>query len=191
VRRTADGEAVVVHDPTLERIWGVPRAVAELTGEEVRAARVDGHRIPTLEEALDAVSVPVMVDYTLADVVEPALDAIRRAGALGRVLFAGGNVDGHRRIRALAPDARIALSWDRREPPPESLLDELEVEYFNPAWELVDPALVEAMHARGLGVSTWTVDDDETMRHVVGLGVDAVITNRIGALVELLAEAPC
>ena len=187
VRRTADGHAVVVHDPTLDRVWGAAIAVAEATLAELRSRS----GIVTLEEALVCVEVPVMVDFTLADVVEPALDAIRGAGALERVLFSGGNVDGHRRVRELAPAAKIALTWTERDPPAQALLEELAVEYFNPPWELVDEATVEAMHDRGYKVSTWTVDDPQEMRRVVDCGVDAVITNRIRELVALLAEAPC
>ncbi|HVU78128.1 MAG TPA: glycerophosphodiester phosphodiesterase family protein [Gaiellaceae bacterium] len=191
IRLTADGGLAVVHDPTLERVWGLPRAVAEVSLAEARALRAGGHRIPTLAEALDAISVGVMVDYTLADVVEPALDAIRDAGALDRCLFSGANVAGHRRIRELAPDARIALTWTQPEPPADALLDELAVEFFNPPHELVDPGVVEAMHERGTKVSTWTVDDEAEMRRVIDAGVDAVISNRIGALVALLEEARC
>jgi len=191
IRLTVDGELAVVHDPTLDRIWADPRAVAAVTLDELRRLRADGHGIPTLAEALDAVSIPVMVDYTLADVVEPALAAIEEAGALERVLFSGGNFEGHRRIRELAPRARIAMTWTDEEPPPEALLDELDPEFFNPYWQLCTPGVVETMHARGLKVSTWTVDDPAAMRRVVDAGADAVITNRIRTLVGLLEEAPC
>ena len=191
IRLTADGELAVVHDPTLERVWGLPQAVAETTLAEVRGLSADGHGIPTLAEALDAVSVGVMVDYTVADVVEPALEVIRAAGALDRCLFSGANVGGHRRIRELAPDARIALTWTRGERPPAQLLDDLQIEFFNPPYELVDAGVVEAMHERGLKVSTWTVDDPVEMRRVVDAGVDAVISNRIVELVSLLEEARC
>jgi glycerophosphoryl diester phosphodiesterase len=191
VRRTVDGGVAVVHDPTLERIWGAPRAVAEASIEEIRALRAGGHCIPTLAETLEAVSAPLMVDYTLADVVEPALEAIEAAGALERVLFSGSNVEGHRRIRALAPAARIALTWTEQAAPPVTLLDELEVEFFNPYWELCTAAVVESMHERGLKVSTWTVDEPAAMRRVLDAGADAVITNRLGALLGLLAEARC
>ena len=191
VRRTADGRVAVVHDPTLERVWGSPLDVAGAALGELLAVRAGDHRISTLEDVLECVSLPVMVDYTLADVVEPALETIEAAGALQRVVFAGGNVGGHRRIRALAPDARIALTWTRREPPSDALLEDLEPEYFNPPCELVDAALVNAMHGRGLKVSTWTVDDPQEMRRVVDLGVDAVVTNRIAELVSLLAGKPC
>jgi glycerophosphoryl diester phosphodiesterase len=192
VRVTADGGVAVVHDPTLERVWADPRAVAAVTLDELRALRADGHGIPTLAETLEAVSAPLMVDYTLADVVEPALEAIEAAGALERVLFSGGNVEGHRRIRQLAPSARIALTWtEEDEPPPFDLLDELEAEFFNPYWRLATPAVVDAVHERGFKVSAWTVDDPGAMRRVGDGGVDAVTTNRLATLLELLAEARC
>lgn len=190
VRRTADGGVAVVHDPRLDRVWGSPLAVASASLVEVQALRSGGHRIPTLGEVLDAVDLPLMVDYTRADVVEPALASIEAAGALDRVLFSGGNVEGHRRIRALAPGASIALTWTRRELP-LALLDELGAEYFNPPWEVVDEPLVEAAHDAGYKVSTWTVDDPAEMRRVLDCGADAIVTNRVGDLVKLLAEAPC
>lgn len=191
IRLTADGELAVVHDPTFERVWGLPRAVAETSLADVRALRSGEHRVPTLAEALAAVSAGVMVDYTAADVGEPALESIRAAGALDRCLFSGGNVGGHRRIRELEPDARIALTWTREELPPAQLLDDLQIEFFNPPYQLVEPGVVDAMHERGIKVSTWTVDDPAEMRRVIDAGVDAVITNRIAELVALLAEARC
>ena len=191
IRLTADGEVAVVHDPTLERVWGSPLAVADASLAEICAVRVGEHRVATLEEALRSVELPVMVDFTRADVVEPALAVIQSVEALDRVLFSGGNVEGHRLVRSLAPAARIALTWTDREPPSDSLLDELGVEYFNPPWELVDERVVETMHDGGRKVSTWTVDDPSGMRRVVELGVDAVVTNRVAALVALLAEAKC
>ena len=193
VRRTADGAVAVVHDPTLERVWGVARAVAQVTREELRELGGD-HRIPELAEVLAAVSVPVMVDYSDADVVEAALRVIEDAGALDRVLFSGGNLDGHRRLRECAAGARIALTWESSQPPPAALLDELGVEYFNPCHDIVEPKVVAAMHERGVRVSTWTVDSPVEMERVLDAGVDAVISNRVGEIIRVLAsrraEAP-
>jgi glycerophosphoryl diester phosphodiesterase len=192
VRRTVDGGVVVLHDPTLERLWGVARHVDELTLAEIEEACAGDLRIPQLDEVLAAVQAPLMVDYSREDVVEPALAEIVAAGALERVLFSGGNVDAHRRLRALSPDARIALTWTEWTPPPAALLDELAPEYLNPERTLLEPDLVAAMHDCGLGVSTWTIDDPAEMARALDLGVDAVVTNRVGALVALMAErAPC
>jgi glycerophosphoryl diester phosphodiesterase len=191
VRRTADGEVAVIHDPTCERVWGSQLRAAGATIAELRELRVADHGIPTLTEVLEAVALPVMVDYTLADVVEPALEAVESAGALDRVVFSGGNVEGHLRIRSLAPRARIALTWTKPEPPAGALLEQLEPEFFNPCWDLGIEPFVVAMHGLGLKVSTWTIDDEVDMSRAIDLGVDAVISNRVGMLVALLAEARC
>lgn len=185
VRCTSDGVAVVVHDPTLERLWGVASLVAAVTADDVRALG-----IPDLREALAAIpaDVQVMVDFEERGVAEPALAAVLEADALERCVFAGACYDGHRAIRAAASGARIAATWTSDEPCPDALLDELEAEFWNPNGNVLarHPEQVERMHARGTGVSVWTIDRREDMQHFVDLGVDAVITNRIADLVELL-----
>jgi glycerophosphoryl diester phosphodiesterase len=186
VRRTSDGVAAVVHDPTLERIWNVKRRVGELTMDEVR-----GLGVPDLATALDAIpaDVQVMVDYEETGVADPALDAVLEAGALERALFSGDDFAGHRRIRAREPRARIAATWTRDAPIPDVLLDELGAEFYNPSGNVLgrDPAALERMHGRGTKVSVWTIDERADMTFFLDLGVDAVITNRIATLVGLLA----
>ena len=185
VRCTSDGEAVVVHDATLDRIWGLAKRVLDLRADEVRALG-----IPDLAQALRAIpeSVQVMVDYEERGVVEPALAAILAEGALERCLFSGECYDGHRAIREAAPEARIACTWTRDEPVADALLDELGAEYWNPSGHVLarNPEQIERMHARGTLVSVWTIDRREDMQLFLALGVDAVITNRVATLVDLL-----
>jgi glycerophosphoryl diester phosphodiesterase len=185
VRRTRDGAAVVVHDPTLDRLWGVAKRVADLTADEVCDLG-----IPDLSEALAAIpeDVQVMVDFEERRVAEAALAAVGEADALERCIFAGSCYDGHRAIRAAAPRARIAVTWTSDEPCPDALLDELDAEYWNPSGNLLarHRDQIERMHARGTDVSVWTIDRREDMQLFLDLGVDAVITNRIADLVDLL-----
>jgi glycerophosphoryl diester phosphodiesterase len=185
VRCTADDAAVVVHDPTLERLWGVARPVADVTAGDVRELG-----IPDLAEALAAIPehVQVMVDYEEWAVAEPALDAVLAADALERCIFSGGCHDGHRAIRERAAAARIALTWTDDVPCPDALLDEVGPEYWNPSGNVLGrhPDQIERMHARGTLVSVWTIDRRDDMQFFLDLGVDAVITNRVAELVELL-----
>jgi glycerophosphoryl diester phosphodiesterase len=191
VRRTVDGGVAVVHDPTLERLWGLKRRVAELPLAEIQALGV-----PDLAQALQAIPehVQVMVDYDEAAVAEPALDVVLGAGALDRAVFAGDAFAGHSRIREREAAARIAATWTADRPIPERLLEELDPEFYNPSGNVLgrDPGAVERMHARGTKVSVWTIDEPADMAFFLDLGVDAVITNRVAALVGLLApERAC
>jgi glycerophosphoryl diester phosphodiesterase len=48
---------------------------------------------------------------------------------------------------------------------------------LNPHHSSVTPAVVDAAHAAGLAVHTWTVDDAGRMRELAAMGVDSIITN--------------
>lgn len=130
-----------------------------------------------------------MVDFTNGEVVEGAVRTVREADATGRSLFVTGNVGALRVLRALAPEARIGLTWTELEPPSFSLLQELEAEFWNPAFGLITRDRVDAMHAVGLKVSTWTVDQLGDMANVTHAGVDAIVSNRIGDLRRFLSAA--
>ena len=48
---------------------------------------------------------------------------------------------------------------------------------YSPAHSTVDAALLQAAHDRGLRVVPWTVNDRNTMRRLIRLGVDGLITD--------------
>ena len=50
----------------------------------------------------------------------------------------------------------------------------------------VSPAEMEQLHARGVRLNVWTVDDPEEMRALTGLGVDAIITNEPDVALDVL-----
>ncbi len=64
VRVTADGKLVVFHDPTLDRMCGQPGRIDQLPFSRVRDFRLpDGSRIPTLDEAFEAMAgMPTLVE---------------------------------------------------------------------------------------------------------------------------------
>jgi glycerophosphoryl diester phosphodiesterase len=67
VRMTRDGELVVFHDATLERMCQSPKEVAEINFVELRGHRLpDGSRIPTLREALEAMGgLPALIEVKI------------------------------------------------------------------------------------------------------------------------------
>lgn len=154
LRRTGDGEIVVLHDQTLDRLWGVSRSVGDLDLATVQGVGDGDVRIPTFREVLAAVALPIMVDFTQREVVVGALEVVVEAGALVRSLFVTGNVEALRTLRERSPDARLGLTWVEGAEPPLPLLGTLGAEYWNPMFGLVTPEGVAAAHGAGLKVST-------------------------------------
>ncbi len=189
LRRTRDGEIVVLHDQTLERLWGVDASVGDLDWAEVARIGDGDVRMPSLRQVLEAVPVPLMVDFTRREVVAGALEHVLAADALERSLFVTGNVPALRELRSLSGEARLGLTWTDGSDPPLALLDELGAEYWNPWFGLLSEAGAAAVHEAGRLVSTWTVDEAADMERVLGWGADAVVSNRVGALVEFVASS--
>jgi myo-inositol-1(or 4)-monophosphatase/deoxyribonuclease-2 len=188
LRVTRGGEIVVLHDATLSRLWGIDRAVADLDPSALREIGSGDVRIPTLSQVLHTIDIALMIDFTGPEVVEGAVRVVREAGAMDRSLFVTGHVPALRRLRALAPEARIGLTWIEAAPPAPSLLRELGAEFWNPTFKLVTPEGVAAMHALGLKVATWTVDEPADMASVTMAGVDAIVSNRIVELRRFLSN---
>ncbi len=183
LRRTRDGAVVVLHDQTLERLWGRAVSVGDLDLTEVAAVGEGALRIPTLHHVLTRVDAPLMIDFTRSDVVCGAVDAVRSAGAMGRSLFVTGNVSALRLVRDLAPEARIGVTWIEAGDPPLGLLEELGAEFWNPMEAFVSAETVAAVHGAGRMVSTWTVDTEDAMTRVAEAGVDAIVSNQVATLV--------
>ncbi|MHB1497653.1 MAG: glycerophosphodiester phosphodiesterase [Acidimicrobiales bacterium] len=185
-RLTRDGQVMVLHDATLARLWGDPRPLGEIDGDEARSLRQEGYRIPSLEEVLDTVTLQVMVDLPDPRAAGPSWSVVRDAGAAERCIFAG-NTSGLQHLRELSADLRIALTWDKIELPSRALIQGLRPEWWNPYYRLASPAAVEWAHTSGMGVSVWTVDSRRDIARVLDAGADAVISNQVARVVEELA----
>jgi glycerophosphoryl diester phosphodiesterase len=189
LRVARGGEIVVLHDATLSRLWGVDQAVADLDPAALSEMGNGDVRIPTLRQVLQAIDIALMIDFTGPEVVDGAVRIVREAGAMERSLFVTGHVPALRTLRSVAPEARIGLTWVKPDPPAPSLLRELDPEFWNPMFRLVTRDRVAAMHALGLKVSTWTVDEHDDMARVTSDGVDAIVSNRIVELRRFLSAA--
>jgi glycerophosphoryl diester phosphodiesterase len=181
VRVTADGELVLLHDPTLLRTAGEPTEVSALT------ARVMGR----LDELLRPPSLDAVLSrYTgrtrfLIDVKDPTphwemrvVDAIARHGLGGRATVQSFDLEGLRRLHAHAPHVPLAALFGRRTRPRERLAEVAAFACAIGPWHgAVDAELVAEAHALGLKVRPWTVDDAGEVARLVALGVDGLITN--------------
>lgn len=194
VHVSADGVAMISHDPDLRRVAGRAATVAHLTSHELR--RIDlghGQGYSSLAEALDAFpDTRFNIDIKIEGAVQPAVDAIRGANATGRVLI--GSFSPARRIRAVRMLPGVATSVSSRGALasvaaatagnlrllrrilrdvqavqlPESVL----------GMKPFAPRAVAAFHAAGVEVHAWTINDIPSMERLLDAGVDGIVTDR-------------
>ncbi|MEY9838302.1 glycerophosphodiester phosphodiesterase [Streptacidiphilus sp. EB103A] len=185
VRLTRDGVPVLLHDETLTRLWGYDLRVDSLSHAELDGLGHDGGwRIPTLRQALELAAdsrVPLMLDVPAPSEARVAVELVRSMGLLGGSVFTGGPA-ALADVRAAAPEAAVAMSWESLLPPRAGLLRRVRPQFFNPHHRLLTRARVARIQRRGLKVSTWTVDDPRRMAALARAGVDAIISNDIRAL---------
>jgi glycerophosphoryl diester phosphodiesterase len=184
VRRTADGELVVHHDPQIEG-FGV---IVEHPFARVRAAHPE---LPTLAEAL-AECAGMLVNIEIKCLPwEPDPDVPDRVvarGVIDLVRETGGDV-------IISSFDLGAVDWCRKHAPeiPTGLLTSgqpvIEVARLaaerGHAWLNPDraktahasPDVIAEAHALGLRLSVWTVDDPDEARALAKNGVDAIISN--------------
>ena len=186
LHRTRDGELVVTHDASLERLGGRGE-VGDCSVAEVRALDAGGGEpVPTLGEVLDRFGprIPFNLEFKwghrgdYAGIEAETLAAVASRGLLERTLFSSFHDAILARLRALSPGARTALLLSARNPQrgPERARA-LGAEAVNPSSVALRPELVRAAHGEGLAVYVYTVDEPADMRRLLDWGVDGLFTN--------------
>ncbi|WP_422935885.1 inositol monophosphatase family protein [Sinomonas sp. P47F7] len=192
VRVTRDGRVVLLHDPTLDRLWGLDRRASELDWADIAALGDGENQIPLLADALALVAgtpSTLLIDMDDPECAAPTVAAVREAAHGASVAWCG-NLEAMKIVRSLDADASVWLPWNRRDLPPRELIASLRPDVVNSEYPVLSRALVDAAHAAGARVACWTVDDEDAIRWVLAVGADAVTTNRLSALQRVVAEGP-
>lgn len=209
VYATKDGQAVMFHDRYLHSgKYSVDGWVTNLMWRGCldhvdagawKGERWRGTRFATLDELLELAteSRTILLDIKdsnpwprVKDAIVEALARHPNVNPSNLVLQTGGDY-----IRARAPGyrdvrcARPRSGWKITDPPRDlrrdlAALDASRVAVWNLRWdeELVTAELIAEAHARGIKVSTWTVNDAVSAWVAFARGVDWVISDRPSSL---------
>ncbi|MCA9639555.1 MAG: glycerophosphodiester phosphodiesterase [Polyangiaceae bacterium] len=212
VRLSGDGNVVVVHDATLERVsqGRDVRRVDQLTRAELDAIDVgDGERVPNLRRVLSFCQEhSLRVNVELKSDLSPDLRAqaiqhlrlVQGCAALVKdlqspgefVLFSSFNPLLVAMLRRLVPDVPGAWLVHQgqarmlRAVKQRAARSALKLNAVHPQGKVTDAELVSALHAQGSLVNVWTVNDSEDARRLDALGVDALISDCPGQLRQSL-----
>ncbi|HXG48192.1 MAG TPA: glycerophosphodiester phosphodiesterase [Methylomirabilota bacterium] len=196
-----DGHLVVLHDADTLRVSGVSNRVAQSTWAELKDLDVGswkgpawtGEKIPTLDAILATIPDDkfILLEIKVRVEILPALEKVLRASGKRpvqlRIITFHYETARAAKERFPAHEVYWLVSYKQdattgRFPELEELiaraeaarLDGLDLDYKFP----IDGAFVKKVHAAGLKLHVWTVDDPQTARTLRDAGVDGITTNR-------------
>ena len=194
-RVTADGDVVLFHDETLERVLGDSRRVDQVRTKELADLLAPYGGLLTVGEMLEMFpetrfNIDVKTDAAadpLGPVIAPHAHRVlltsfsdaRRHRAMASVLAAGAIVrpaasagqSSMIRVRALSA-LRLSPARVLRD------IDALQIpERYGPV-QVLTPALLRAARRSEVEVHVWTINDSDAMTRLVAAGVDGIVTDR-------------
>jgi glycerophosphoryl diester phosphodiesterase len=204
VHASADGVAILSHDPDLFRLTGRHVRIDQLTAAEL--GRIDlgeGQNFATLAAALDAFpDARFNIDIKAAGAALPTVQAVRTARAEHRVLI--GSFSNARRLAVVRRLRGVATSVSSRGAVIATWAGALGIPALT-RWALrgvqavqlpdrilgvktVSPRVIAAYHSADVEVHIWTINDPAVMERLLDAGVDGIVTDRADLALEVLAH---
>lgn len=205
VHASADGVAMISHDPDLARLVDRTVRVDQLTSHELRRVQLGaGQGFCSLADALDTFpDTRFNIDVKAEAAIGPTVAAIRDARATDRVLI--GSFSPARRLAVVRQLPGVATSISSRgavaavaaaNRPGGTVavkrilrdVHAVQLPLSILRMPTMTPRTLAAFHAAGVEAHAWTINDEATMERLLDLGVDGLVTDRADLAVGVLAR---
>lgn len=199
---TADGAALLFHDDDLSRVANIPSRISELSLAQIKEIRLNhGSEIPTLPEVFEQFpDLYLNLDIKSEQAIEPTVRAIEKYQAHDRVLVS--SFSDNRRQKALTLLSKpVATSASMKTVISAWLshqflfgigfsrivrdVDAFQIPMSQGPVKLATKSFIKRAQKAGTEVHFWTINDAKTMRSLIELGADGIVTDRVDILSSL------
>lgn len=203
--QTKDGQLVVTHDKTTQRVGDKNLDVAGSTYEELKTVDVatdfrkrhqltkkecPPQQMPLLEDVLKMIKLQHKTRVSIqpkADCVAAAIALVKQLKMEPRVGFNDGNLNYMSQVKQLAPE--IPVFWDRGA---DTAIDaDIKIarqrgfEALVLHYQGITAEKVQKIKAAGLEPGAWTVNDPAVMKQLLKQGVERIYTDDPTLLLQL------
>lgn len=193
VQMTKDGQLVVVHDESIERVSDGTGYVKDFTLNELRKfnfnrthpeyARVQIPMLAEVYECLKPTGMTINVEMKTGVYAYPGLEEklvvlTEKMGMTKQVVYSSFNHLSVAKVKKISPEARTGILYVDVMADTVDYARHIGVDALHPGlWHMHMPGLAEEWVKSPLAVHVWTVDEEKDLEQMIALGVDAVITN--------------
>lgn len=199
VQVSLDGIPYIFHDESLERITGIKSIFSSITSSEIDKIRIfKDHPIPKLDTALkEFPELFFQIDLKTDLVAIPALEVIKKNDAEKRVCIASFNSNRLKQVKESYPE--MCLSMGPKEVAKLLLAsfglfkgeipgDCLQVPIYSHGIKVVTKRFIKFVQSKNLKIMVWTINDKKTLKKLINMNVDGIITDTPKLLTELLND---
>ena len=193
VHTSADGQLIVIHDETVDRVTDGTGLVGEKTLKVLKelkvstSAELEGiYRIPTLQEVLDLMrTTDMMVNIELKNSIcfypgmeEKVLKAVKEMKMEEQLIYSSFNHYSLLKMKQLDSQVQTGILFSDGWVNPAMYAKNLGINAVHPAvYHLKYPQFREEVKRAGLKMHVWTADKPEHIQLVKEAGAEAVITD--------------
>lgn len=203
VQLSADGVPVVIHDEKVDRTTDGRGKVNELSVRELEkldAGRFFSDkfvetRLPLLKEVLEVIQGMDIINLELKNgnvryegMEEKVIEMTREFGVFDKTVFSSFNHYSLKKLKEIEPAARTGVLYMAGIYQPWEYARKLGAEAIHPYYAAVVPDIVEECHKQEMAVNVFGVNESETIRKLLMMNVDAIITDYPGRAREILNE---
>ena len=193
VHTSADGQLIVIHDETVDRVTDGTGFAGEKTLKELKELKVSTsaepegiYRIPTLQEVLDLMrTTDMMVNIELKNSIcfypgmeEKVLKAVKEMKMEEQLIYSSFNHYSLLKMKQLDSQVQTGILFSDGWVNPAMYAKNLGINAVHPAvYHLKYPQFREEVKRAGLKMHVWTADKPEHIQLVKEAGAEAVITD--------------
>lgn len=198
VQETLDGELVIIHDDDIKRITGHDGIISKMTLNELKMLDFgEGEKIPTLEELVKLTKnkIKLNCEIKVKGITEKVIKIFRKWDILNTTIVSSFIHEELLAIQKLAPSVRLAsleptpgtikIDWVRKKEMIEYCINN-KLYAINPIIMMVDQQFIDYAHANDIKVFPWTVDSRISIKKLIRLGADGIITNDITKVKDII-----
>ena len=177
---TRDGHVVVLHDATVDRTTNGHGRIKDFTLAQLRRIKTkDSQYVPTLEEVLELTDgqVGLMLELKIRGLAKPVTEIVQRCEFSGTVIYASFHHKELSHVREWLPSATIMPLISRGQIAPRIPI-KLNAHHVGIRFDRVVKSVVASLHAVGIQIFVFTVNDATDITHMCDIEVDGIISDR-------------
>jgi glycerophosphoryl diester phosphodiesterase len=202
VQMSKDGALILIHDEYLNRTTNATGLVKDYTLSEIKKLDAGSFKnktfstctIPTAEELILLVKCKdIMLNIEIKSgmimyegIEEKLIDLIYKYNVQNNVIISSFNHYSLVKCKEISKEIKIGLLYMEGLYHPEKYASYVGADALHPFYPALNKAIVEDAHKSGLKINPFTIDDEKTMKYMLHLGVDGIITNYPDKLNEIL-----